>query len=99
MKITKDSILVHYRNLKNNRFSLSCHNTTIYFCTHLLWALPPPQLGEHMIYYQEENILRVKVTAIDLVQETVYEMALPANCMCSYPIHALLLVGLGLEPR
>lgn len=69
-----------------------------YFCTHLLWALPPPQLGEHMIYYQEENILRVKVTAIDLVQETVCEMGLSATCVCSYPIHALL-VGLGLEPR
>lgn len=52
-----------------------------------------------MIYYQEENILRVKAIAIDLVQETVYEMGLSANWVCSYPVHGPLLVGLGLEPR
>lgn len=40
-----------------------------------------------MIYYQEENILRVKVIAIDLVQETVYDMGLSANWVCGYPIH------------
>ena len=52
-----------------------------------------------MSYYQEENILRVKAIAIDLVQETVYEMGQSANWVCSYPVHGPLLVGLGLEPR